>query len=455
MGDLCFCAWLIRDEKYAIGPLTLASSLQLSHPGIPRLLLITEDLLPAVLPSAKHYFNHIVVVPYVECHVDHNWKRFKSFYDNWLDYCFTRFCVLKAAKQCGYERVIVMDGDMICLHSINELFNMKMPAAQNSLLDGFTIKQSRIHKLQQYDFQKHELDFKVVPPEMVRDSVKFSWGMRGALYVLPCSEELFEEIIEYTLRDLMKLSMGIGTTRHCGPDEKVISLFFVDRRDSWYSIPGRLCSKSWVGDEIEGDSEYPRMLHFVSQKPWWRTTHIDKTSVLEWWTDFTLWYKESLNVLRVSPESESLFDWEMLETAKEKLMDNVEVTPLDQDGPSKLSAECDQLITNRRSWTTDSSENLFIMHDMEPCITRILLHFDTDSSNKKVGHVTRYNKDVVVSEKEVLLPNSCYRGRNSESNAGKGERNTESTNHGFKREYATDETKKFGDQLTFTRGSKL
>jgi len=376
MGDLCFCAWLIRDVKYAVGPLTLASSLQLCHPGIPRLLLITEDLLPAVLPSAKHYFNHIVIVPYIECRVKHNWKRFKTFYDNWLKYCYTRFCVLKAAKQCGYERVIVMDGDMICLHSINELFDIQIPAAQNALLDGFTLKQSRIKALLDYNVQRHEFDFKMIPTKMVRDSVQYSWGMRGALYVLPCSEDLYEEILTYAVEDIMRLSMGDGTTRHCGPDEKIISLFFVDRGDSWYSIPGRICSKSWVGDEIEGDVEYPRTLHFVSQKPWWRTTHIDKTSTLEWWSDFTLWYKESLNVLRVTSESEVLFDKEMLETAKEKLIDNVEVTAMQNNIELNLSDECNQLINKRKIWTAIHTENQLKMHEMEPSVTRVLLHYD-------------------------------------------------------------------------------
>jgi len=132
------CAWvvlLMLEKSYMAGALTIAHSLRRLKTKHDIVCMITEDLLSdskiilaQLLGNSKNpIFNKVIKVPYIV----HKTKPFKSqkqveLYKGWIDHSFTKWNCLSLTQ---YDKVILIDADMLVIANCDDLFELKPPAA--------------------------------------------------------------------------------------------------------------------------------------------------------------------------------------------------------------------------------------------------------------------------------------------------------------------------------------
>jgi alpha-N-acetylglucosamine transferase len=123
------------------------------------------------------YFDYVVLVDYLDAPViDYPGRRFKENYA-WISLAFTK---LRAFALTPYEKVIMMDCDMMFKKNTDELFKLNTPAGICSILTKE--KDARMHG-------KH------IPVKLVQQSLR-SYGIRGCCYMIEPDASLVETIMD-------------------------------------------------------------------------------------------------------------------------------------------------------------------------------------------------------------------------------------------------------------------
>jgi lipopolysaccharide biosynthesis glycosyltransferase len=166
-----YIAYLTGDNSYFLGAMTLGYSLRKTNTEADVILMVTEDVPQNQIKLLNDYFNvvHIkeINVP-AELFKDYDYSRFK--------HVFTK---LEALKFIEYDKIILIDIDMIVIRNIDELFNLNAPSATSinkKLTHGKIIPKK-------YMIQQNN-------PYMV------SYGINAGLMLLKPSIEEYNEIIK-------------------------------------------------------------------------------------------------------------------------------------------------------------------------------------------------------------------------------------------------------------------
>ncbi|GIQ84069.1 hypothetical protein KIPB_005500, partial [Kipferlia bialata] len=294
-----------------------------------------------VLSSA---FTHVVRVSLHEheCNMP-RWERFKELYA-WLPACFTKLACLRLHP---YNKVLFFDADMICLGVVDHAFALNAPAGVMMTRKNAGLPHGS-----------------PVPERDLRMSLKGSYGMSGACWLLEPSEEDHKAMLASV--------DGYGSDKYgdrvlcAGPDEQLVSLHYMNKRapdapfTPWTNIGRVFNCVSWQKGDVEcgklrlldmprsgpgaqvpqpmpaSPSRYSigedgtatllprtegetgmdaeeesreravRVLHYVTEKPWNADPAAPSREKKQLWPDYKIWYESLERIKAVLGDDASL-----------------------------------------------------------------------------------------------------------------------------------------------------
>ncbi|KAK9805582.1 hypothetical protein WJX72_006216 [[Myrmecia] bisecta] len=204
-------------DKYVPGALALGWSLRRFRSNQTDLVvLITQDVSQQARGALAEVFDFVQLVDFIQARTLRNQgRRFQHMYQ-WEDMSFTKFQALSLTQ---YEKVLLLDADMVAVASPEELFSIRAPAGMCSAVKG-PAEQLQWHS-------------RILPAEMVARSVARGYGIKGCLYLVePSAHDL------QALKDTLAATPAYGNSReYCGPDERLISEYYAFGRDAKHAVP--------------------------------------------------------------------------------------------------------------------------------------------------------------------------------------------------------------------------
>jgi len=274
-------------DDYVPGALALAHSLRSCGSRAARVVLVSSDVSAQARADLSVLFDEVVPVDLLQGRAVHKeWKRFSSGAQNgqqmyqWLDKSFTKLQVIGLTE---YDKVALLDADMLCVSNPDELFQLRAPAA---ICSAFKDKDPAAHD------QWHG---RRLSEHQVRQAIETNWGMRGCINLLrPSAAHLS------LVRDVLSTYGGYGVRRlFIGADEKLLSDLYLDQ---WTHVHQRFGLTSWKsGPEFTGERPAV-MLHFVTEKPW-RPAPVDvkNGSGDSAWPDYLFFYRTAKQLVAEQP----------------------------------------------------------------------------------------------------------------------------------------------------------
>jgi len=274
-SKFAYATLVMLGDTYIPGAIALAWSLRYAGTKHDLVVMISEDVSLAGRFALNRLFDRVIVVPLIEGEaIQGGWEKRKHLY-GWMSKCFTK---INAANLTDYEKVAMVDADMLAVSNPDEIFDLPTPAGICSSI-GFDdpLDHNRRHG-------------KKLPKAMVQDSVS-KYGMRGCLYLLKPSAADYQ-----AMRAILAERGGYGDNEHyIGADERLITEFYIDQ---WTHIHLKFGCHSWAPQILGGES--PVMLHFVTEKPWIATDQD--------WPDYLLWHKFARECAEKVPEVASFLE---------------------------------------------------------------------------------------------------------------------------------------------------
>lgn len=268
-----FVTFVYNGDKFVPGALALAHSLR-RHCSSDHYLvvMVTEDVSVQAISDLRAAFDRVVAVPYIEkeC-IEFATHRRQEVYGSWISKSFTKWNALNLIE---YDKIVLMDADMVVIHSdFEKLFALDCPAASFTTpwhidLDG----------LKSYNVDKTGTK---IPNRSVKHHIQNgSWGPSTTICVLQPSTEMFNAFKRF-LDSMPKAGVekALGTF-----DEQTIGLFMdeFNPSGSWTHL-----DQSFVGDvrkKMYGRHIMPLTIHYQSQKPW-------DLPEEEAWMDMKAWWR--------------------------------------------------------------------------------------------------------------------------------------------------------------------
>lgn len=270
------CAWVALvmglDLAYVSAALVLGSSLKARSTRGELVVLVTPDVPQHARNALACVFDAILQVDYLQTLALQKYsERFDSYYNYWLDKCFTKFAIFGLTQ---YSKLVFLDADMLAVSCPDALWDCPAPAGICSAVR---------------DIQENErLHGNRLPRGAVEESLRNGlgrYGVRGCLLVVSPDSTTFDG-----LKAKVEGATSYGSLEAMvGPDEHLVTRFLADR---WSHVHAKYGWVSWADREELGTE--PVFLHYVSQKPW------DEG---EEWGDFKYWKEEAARLVNAHPQT--------------------------------------------------------------------------------------------------------------------------------------------------------
>jgi hypothetical protein len=275
-------------DDYVAGALALAHSLRMAGTRAELVVLVSADVSESARAHLRLLFDAVHEVPLLRGRAIHKeWKRFtqglqngQKMYD-WIDYSFTKMHVLSLTQ---YDKVALLDADMLCQSPPDELWKVHAPAGVCSLLPDDSPTGQELHHGQRLTMAQ------------VGRSVERSYGIRGCLALLKPNRAHFE-----LLQRVLEKYGGYGERRYfIGADEKLLTDLYLDQ---WSHIHLRFGVASWKSSPRELGSKPAVFLHFVTEKPWRPAPiNVKGGSGKQPWPDLFIFHKAVRSLLDQFPQ---------------------------------------------------------------------------------------------------------------------------------------------------------
>lgn len=283
------CAWVVLlmiGKAYAPGALVLAKSFRMMKTRHDLVCIVTDDV-PAdtraqLLGTAQNpIYDRVIEVPYIS----HSTRRFTSdrqteLYSGWIDRSFTKWNCLKLVE---YERVILIDADMLAVANCDDLFELDPPAASFTNPWAYPWRQGGVpnHYISCTPGVPTSWDLahgaRVLPDQIARALRSGGFVASGGLVLLEPSLADFDRLMAIIRREPV---FGAGHNVVSGSDEVSIALLYAgDSARTWTNIHQRYWALPWKKDWVQHDI---RMYHYFGRKPW-DTDPDEWPDLLDWW----------------------------------------------------------------------------------------------------------------------------------------------------------------------------
>jgi len=293
--------WLLMlGDSYLPGVFVSVYSAKRTNPAADLVVMVTSD----VSTDARQTLSilaKVVEVPYIEHDVKPmKTERGRELYSKWMRFSFTKWNLLNLHR---YKKVILMDADTIFIENIDNLFDLPTPAApfnspfirplgtipdmiKNSL-------QSKTNALgpDKYIVHGYSVSTRVINDQLTKNGLTFT----ASTVLISPSKKLFNGFIE--MLNGLKGPFGFSTC-YSAMDEQALAYYMSKiLKKKWTNIHQRYNLIGWK-ERFLSPRDYPRVIHYISEKPW--------NATYNKWEDMVCWWKmaaEGLEVLNISPET--------------------------------------------------------------------------------------------------------------------------------------------------------
>ncbi|AAV50967.1 P13-like protein [Acanthamoeba castellanii mimivirus] len=250
MSSYAYVTVIYGNNIYLTGALVLGYTLQQTNTKYDRVILATKDVSEEYRSYLKKYYTHIIDIDYVKVNEDIFLEENTRFHD-----VFTKLSCLSLTQ---YDKIILLDLDMIIAKNIDHLFKLSAPAA---CLKRFHIPYG----------QK-------IPPKMICSNGKLVGSINAGLMLLEPDKREWEDI----KKDIVKENF-IGKFKY--PEQDYLSLRYCNK---WTSITFNYNFQFGLTHRVKKyhytiDNIY--VIHFSSSYKPWNRLNSDK-SLREDETDF-------------------------------------------------------------------------------------------------------------------------------------------------------------------------
>jgi len=297
---------VMLNPEYIMGALVCAKSLKDSATIYPVVCMITEDIISSDLLSIlSTVFDDIIIVPIIE----HPVKPFETIrqqemYGYWMDKSFTKWnCLTLSYKDSEgnnklYDKVILLDVDMVMTTNCDELFSLRAPAGCFSQPWATPYqKHGAIYNPYIKCSKKWVMNKDIPHGATIKNNVimnaltnKIPTFVVGAFMVL-----LTPNIEDYNIliNDVIKKYDTYGEfipesepskkmISISGSDETSISLLYAQRGIDFTHIHQKFAAAIWKKEWVAPGEE--RGIHYFGKtKPW--NMHVDEYPDLKIWWD--------------------------------------------------------------------------------------------------------------------------------------------------------------------------
>lgn len=342
----CIATLAFDDEAYLISAAVLAHSLRETDTTVDLVLFLSDTLnyspdkkVQNCISLCKQVFDVVIIVTPLEFRVSLDiWPRFQKLYSNWLPKCFTKLYLLKLKP---YEKALFMDSDMLVLHNIDHIFNLKTPFGT----------------LVTYRKEGLETGTRLARRTILL-SLLNSYGISGAFFCVQPDDDMFQ-IAKLHIKDKIRqnrtyyespkdidINSGIPNQRrlNAGPDEQIFTWLYShdlkydsktnhyeyinkdqessqkddketadsqkkiaqNPRTKWTNVSRQYNCVPWLKHKFEKgyfplrypnhayDGDTPErkvyVVHYVTEKPWTTLEKTKKDANLQIWPDVKWWY---------------------------------------------------------------------------------------------------------------------------------------------------------------------
>ncbi|AYV79713.1 MAG: UDP-glucuronate:xylan alpha-glucuronosyltransferase 2-like [Faunusvirus sp.] len=277
MSKYCYITLVMKGDAYIPGAIVLAYSLRQTDTKYDINCMITPDVTEHGKRQLAIVFDNVYVVDYVRPenksmlhHLEQSktkWKRFADFY-KWLDVAFTKYQLFTFTQ---YDKVVFLDADQIIMKNTDHIFDYNTPAGVLSITSDVT-------------------DNKLIPPKLIKRSLKTKYGIRGNVMLLQPSLTFYKQLLKF-INDEKTVRYITQRKFNAGPDEIVISLML---QNNWHKLPDDI-----VNQRYSTDSRY-YILHLLSEKPW---VNPEKR-----YDDYVIWFAQAKQIVVKYPDLRDLFN---------------------------------------------------------------------------------------------------------------------------------------------------
>ena len=306
---LAYVFLLMKGNSYLPGILTVAQSLKMTGSDIDRVCMITKDknISKSTIDVIKKsgLFARIVEIEYLKApHADMSERSTGIYY--WMGESYTKWQCLNLYKY--YDKVLLLDADLIVVKNIDHLFELEAPAATFSyprskrFTNGVVIENNHAMVPQLHGAR--------VDNELVVKFLMLEGQLTASMVLLEPNEIVYNRVLDYIDRlnkrkdDIVAYGIGyeeatgkkikkkFSLINLAGTDERFLSYIYsvekegneeeniVIRKGSWRNIHPRynmvVAHPDWVVkpgtlDPDTGRSRYysPSVFHYIQEtKPW-------------------------------------------------------------------------------------------------------------------------------------------------------------------------------------------
>jgi hypothetical protein len=313
------CAWVVLlmiGKAYAPGALVVAQSLRAMKTKHDLVCMVTDDVPPETRAQLRGtaqspIYDAVIEVPYVAQRTrPFEAKKQAELYGGWIDRSFTKWNCLTLTQ---YDRVILVDADVVAVTNCDDLFELRPPAAcySNPWAYPWQVRGGLTNPyLKCAPGREASCDLPHgtrVPASQIEEALRTgSFVGWGAMVLLEPSAAKYKSFLAMLHANTV---FGEDYNAISGSDEISIAAFYAREAGGWTHIHQRYIAIPWKRNWVSRDI---RAYHFHGRKPW--DMEPDE------WPDLADWWKVAERLVAKHPGLRPMFYPEI-----------VAVTPLDGD----------------------------------------------------------------------------------------------------------------------------
>jgi len=247
-----FVALVMCGDRYIPGALALGYSMQKVKTEVDTIVMITSDVSQQARDALSKVFKRVIEVPYIEgiFHRKLSYKQ-EQHYGSFMTKIVTKLNVLKLVE---YEKVMLMDADVIFQKNCDHLFNLQAPAGIWYFYDHASKKPSPKVREQLNNIKHGER----VPRHFIEKAFESTFVVWGTTLLLKPDMNDYNNMIS-------KVTQQGAGYRSCPSalEEQLFSEYY----KTWTAIDKSYNVVPWKMDGVDDAS----IVHFYSSKKPWET----------------------------------------------------------------------------------------------------------------------------------------------------------------------------------------
>lgn len=294
------CLVMIGD-RYVPGALVLAQSLFETDTKYDTVCMVTPDVTPAARKALAVVFTKVVQVPFItgqklpQC----SSAKQQRMYGKWIVHSFTKWNILDARIFVEYDKVCLVDADMVFIRNCDHIMDLPVPAmtfstpwakpySVNGGIPNYYLDAITGTELGHGD---------PVPLQSIQRARVDGFVCKGSMVLVRPDSAVFETILDL-------LDAGLQPSKCAsGFDEQVLVDAYIKHEATMYNIHQQynwvVSKDTWLVPPGVGNKKQPPVTPSVYQwygikKPW----ELNETL----WPDLLVWHGVARNAVRCHPD---------------------------------------------------------------------------------------------------------------------------------------------------------